>query len=310
MYKEQPYTEKRSIKPEDIDELYVLNKYLGVKKLPALINAPYRKDTKPSLGIQLRKGKVYFKDFAKNISGGLVDLLIFCWGCTFKEAMQRLAEDAYIPTSKVSSAFYYSDKQTIIKVQLKEWRDVDIKYWENYGCSMPYVKKYVIPIKYYWINDKLFKADNLAYAYPIKIGNRYHYKVYQPENKKWKWVNDYPQNQFHFIESRDNYEKIVICSSLKDALCLHSQCGVDVVAGQSERITSLPDDILIHLLKYKQIVILFDNDETGIESSKYLSEKYNFKNVIIPSFKGGKDISDYYKQYKNINEIWKLIQQQ
>jgi DNA primase len=84
--------------------------------------------------------------------------------------------------------------------------------------------------------------------------------------------------------------------------------GVTAICGQSECITNMP---IIPFLKdlYTKVVIIFDNDETGIKNSEELAQKYNVTNFIIPPFEGGKDISDCFKQKKFnlIKEKWQNI---
>ena len=47
--------------------------------------------------------------------------------------------------------------------------------------------------------------------------------------------------------------------------------------------------------RYKDIYILFDNDNAGLADGKSLAQKTGFNNIQIPQFIGGKDVSDYYK---------------
>ena len=47
--------------------------------------------------------------------------------------------------------------------------------------------------------------------------------------------------------------------------------------------------------RFKQVYILFDNDDAGLADGKKLASQTGFINVILPNFKGGKDISDLYK---------------
>ena len=82
---------------------------------------------------------------------------------------------------------------------------------------------------------------------------------------------------------------------MKDALCVWSNTGIPALAIQGEGYGM--SDTAINELKrrYKQVYIMLDNDEPGIKDAKTLSERTGFTNVVLPKFKGGKDISDYYK---------------
>jgi DNA primase len=50
--------------------------------------------------------------------------------------------------------------------------------------------------------------------------------------------------------------------------------------------------------RFTDIYVCLDNDETGLRDAEKLAEKHQLINVVIPQFEGGKDISDYYKLYK------------
>jgi hypothetical protein len=53
--------------------------------------------------------------------------------------------------------------------------------------------------------------------------------------------------------------------------------------------------------RYKNIYILLDNDAKGLFNGQRLASITGFKNIILPEFPGGKDISDYYFYLKNKN---------
>lgn len=314
MYTIPPYNDANSRYKSftDYDDKDILAKYLHIYKLPALIKAPYREDENPSVGITLKNGKVFFKDFAKGISGSVYDLLCHVWRCSIKEVWKRLSEEEYIPTANYSITFSEPSKTTL-NIKLRKWEKHDEEYWNSYGCSMTILKKcHVVPISHYYINGTAIVADKLAYAYVIKDNGKLYYKIYQPlKDKQHKWRNNYPPNTFnllHLLEGDCN-DTIAICSSVKDAMCLMSNIkGVTAICGQSECITNMP---LIPFLKdiYTKVVIIFDNDATGIKNSTELAEKYGITNFIIPKFEGGKDLSDAYKcnKFNIIIEKWKNI---
>lgn len=302
MYTIPPYNDanNRYKSFTDYDDKDILAKYLHIYKLPVLIKAPYREDKNPSVGITLKNGKVFFKDFAKGISGSVYDLLCHVWRCSIKQVWKRLSEEEYIPTTKLTVSTF---EPTTLNIKIRKWEKYDEEYWNSYGCSMTILRKCrVIPISHYYINGTVVICHKYAYAYVLKDNDgKLYYKIYQPfMDKKRKWRNNYPPNSFnllHLLEGDCN-DTIAICSSVKDAVCLMSNIkGVTAICGQSESITNMP---IIPFLKdlYTKVVIIFDNDETGKTNSEELAQKYNVDNFVIPSFDGGKDISDCFKQGK------------
>ena len=92
-------------------------------------------------------------------------------------------------------------------------------------------------------------------------------------------------------------EKLVICSSLKDALCLWANTGIPALALQGEGYGI--SDTAINELKrrYKKIIISYDGDAAGILDAKKLSEKTGFIYRNSPIIGEAKDWSDIYKIY-------------
>ena len=59
--------------------------------------------------------------------------------------------------------------------------------------------------------------------------------------------------------------------------------------------------------RYKQVFILFDNDEAGLIDSRKLSESTGFTNVVLPKFEGGKDISDLYHSLQDKEKFKEIM---
>ena len=94
---------------------------------------------------------------------------------------------------------------------------------------------------------------------------------------------------------------------MKDALCLWANAGIPALAVQGEGYGI--SDTAINELKrrYNKVYICFDNDEAGLKDGINLSNKTGFINVVLPPFKGGKDISDLYKVLSNKEKFKQLI---
>lgn len=278
---------------EKYGELTILEHYISnIKKLPCLISCPYRKDKNPSFGLKMIEDHIIFKDFATGESGGLLSLIKNITGKTKKDITKDYSNNILKTKSNITT----KSNTIVIKIKKRDLDDIDINYWKSYGVNANLLSYYDIhPISYYWINDYRLIADKLAYAYRIVLNRKVYYKIYQPLSKKFKWCNNYPANTISlekYISNTDN--PIIICSSVKDALCLKHNIGnIDVCALQGEGY-NIPDDFL-NKYKDRKIIILFDNDKAGIEYSKKLSKKTNIPFLEIPLFDNGKDISDYYK---------------
>lgn len=281
-------------------EINILGKYLPeINKLPCLIQCPYRIDKKPSLGLQFYQGRVVYKDFATGEKGGLLSLIKKITGKEINDICKDL--DNTCTNIVVNNNTFNSQIQTkkvsknVIRIRRRSINNDDISYWQSYGVNADVLENYgVYPIDYYWINRHRFKSDKLAYAYRIIRDKQVYYKIYQPYSK-YKWSNNYPKDTVSLECYISNTNKpIILCSSVKDALCLkHNIKGLDVCALQGEGY-NIPQSFL-DKYKNRKIFILFDNDKAGINYSIKLSKSTQIPNIIIPEFEGGKDISDYFK---------------
>ena len=150
------------------------------------------------------------------------------------------------------------------------------------------------------IRKYTFGADKYAYCFVERKEGKITLKVYQPFNTKgFKWSNKHDRSVISlWTKVPEKGKRICICSSLKDALCLWANTGIPAISVQGEGY-SMSETAINELKKrFERIYVLFDlfdNDEPGLKDGEKLSHETGFINVVLPPFKGGKDISDYYK---------------
>lgn len=310
---------RATISLKDIQEINLVNNYLGTNKIPCVINSPLRKDKNPSLGLYSPDGrKVYWTDFATKEKGSIYDLLSLMWNCPFKDVIDRISKDFNhfkIVETKSNSHFIktYSRGNNELKCKIREWRKYDIDYWESYGIPLKWLKyAEVYPISHKIIikNGKQYTlgADKYAYAFVEHKENKITIKIYQPFNTNgYKWANKHDKSVISLWTKIPEYgDKLVICSSLKDALCLWANINIPAIATQGEGYTMSETAVNELKRRYKEVFILYDNDKAGLEDGAKLAESTGFTNIVLPSFEGGKDVSDLYK-VKGKEEFIKVI---
>lgn len=297
---------------DKVSEADLVAHYLGVTRIPCIISSPLREDRKPSFGLYSRDGKkISWVDLATKERGGVYDLLSLMWRCSFKEVLSRINKDFsnfkrnvvidnHVPCVVRDITNY--DSNTDLQCKVREWRKHDIDYWASYGVPLKWLKYaevYPISNKIIIKGDKTYVlgADKYAYAFVEHKEGKVTLKIYQPYNKNgYKWANKHDRSVVSLWTKIPEYgDKVVICSSLKDALCLWANVGVPALAIQGEgyRIS----DTAISELKrrYREVFILLDNDRVGLEDGERLARETGFINVVLPQFDGGKDVSDLYK---------------
>lgn len=321
-------TGELSITLEDIlaktTEFEILNYYFMVDELPIVINSPLREDNKPSFGLYtLDDKKVHYYDFSTKDKGGLFDLLMKYWGESYKATLMRVWED--LPNfsntnvklnNTTKKKTYQSLKSRNIDLQCKvrEWRDYDLDYWTSYGISLEWLKYAdIYPISHKIVirdNQRyVFGADKYAYAYVERKEGKVTLKIYQPFNKGgYKWSNRHDRSVISLWTKVPEFgDRICICSSMKDALCLWANTGIPSLAIQGEGYGM--SDTAINELKrrYKHIYILLDNDEAGLLDAEKLAQTTGFTNIVLPQFNEGKDVSDLFKSLQDPNKFKNMV---
>lgn len=292
-----------------VSRIDLLSHFLGINSLPALINSPLRNDdNNPSFFIFSPDGNnVFYRDYATGDTGDIYDLLQAVEHKSFSELIGIIVNEKKFQKTdfhNISSQGKCAKKASVdIKVKTRDWKEYDIEYWKSYGISLQWLKyAEVYPISHKIIykegNRYVFPAAKYAYVFVERKENNVSLKVYQPLNKKFKWATTNDGSVVGlWAKIPKTGDKLCICSSLKDALCLWANTGIPAIYVQSETtgLSSTAQEVLKS--RFKHIYICFDNDNAGLLDGESLSSKTGFQNVVLPDFKGGKDISDFYKLY-------------
>lgn len=317
----KPYITIEQIKSK-ISDFDILNHYFGINKIPCIINSPLRIDNNPSFSLYSKDGiNVLWTDFSTKQHGGTIDLLKEYWGESYKDVLEHLWED--LPNITNTNPNFTNTHRTYkvksssgfkLECKVRDWQDYDIEYWNSFGITLKWLKYAdVYPISHKIVikddSRMVFPCDKLAYAYvEFKEGNTT-LKIYQPLNTRgYKWSNNHNRSVISLWTKVPEYgDKIVICSSLKDALCLSCQTNIPAIAVQGEGY-SISDTAVKELKRrYKQIYILFDNDNAGLTDSKKLAEQTGFTNITLPNINNTKDISDLYKSLEDKTKFKEII---
>lgn len=303
----------------------IAHHYLGINKIPCRINSPLRVDKNPSFGLFSPDGKVViWTDFSSGENGNIFSLLSKMWNIPYKQVLERIYKDfkvfngnINIHSSKHSNKRFNIEKginNSILECKVREWREYDIKYWESYGVPLSWLKyANVYPISHKIIikdgQRYVFGADKYAYAFAeFKEGN-VTLKIYQPFNRRgFKWSSKHDKSVISlWTKIPKEGDKVCICSSLKDALCLWANTGIPSLAIQGEGY-SISDSAISELKRrFRNVYILLDNDKPGLKDAKILASKTGFTNIVLPSINGVKDISDLYLSLHNKEQFKQII---
>lgn len=305
------------VKQLNLPEASIATHYFAIKKFPYRCSSPLREDRHPSFSFYLfPEGNVIYKDFATGDTGSIYRLLEQLWHCNREEMFKRIWEDFSFmnPITKMDimqkNFLGRSRAKSKLMVKVRQWRQYDIDYWKSFGISIPWlIWANVHPISHIFLNGEVYKCDKLAYAFAEFKEDKTTFKVYQPLNTKgFKWQSSHNKSVVSLWTQAISVEgdKVCICSSLKDALCLWANMGIPSIAPQGEAYRFSKTALKVLQKTFKHIYICFDNDAPGLKDAETLSEETGFINIILPSFEGGKDISDLYKA-KGREEFIKIL---
>ena len=304
-----------------IREADIASYYLGVKSIPCLIRSPLRQDKKPSFSLFSNDGsEVGYIDYSTREHGNIITLLMKLWNCSLTEAKRKIVYDM---GNSITNVSIKSSKSNIkvrtnsdidLQCKIREWRDYDIEYWKSYGISIKWLKyANVYPISHKIIVKNnisyVFGADKYAYVFVEFKEGKNTLKIYQPYNKNgFKWSNKHDKSVISlWTKVPKTGDKICICSSLKDALCLWENTNIPALAIQGEGYTISNTAINELKHRFKQVYILLDRDEPGIIDAQKLTSKTGFTNIVLPNINEAKDISDLYRELHNKEKFKKII---
>ena len=297
---------------------------------------PLYEDNKASCNIYLdRNSNIYrIKDFGNDdFSGDCFSFVAKLKGLncnhsqSFIEILECISSDLHlsttnIPTSKVIKEPTYQAPTLEKEVKLykfgqKSFTETELAYWAEFGITQKILSNYrVVSLLRYESensNNESF-ALNSSNDEPLfgYLGKRY-LKLYRPFSKiRFLYGGDFGDKYCFGLEQLPTKgDTLFITGGEKDVMTLASQ-GFNAICFNSE--TSNISKNMIRKLSYrfKHIVILYDVDKTGLESSaKHVQQlaEFGVKRLLLPlqGTKDEKDISDYFKLGYTRNDFLKIF---
>lgn len=305
----QPEITKDLLLKYNNEETY-MSYYLGIPIKKGLFISPLRVDHKPTCSF-FKGRQLYFKDFATGECLSFENVVMKKFGCNYYEALVIIAKDFGIiknhnyKTAKIiKQETFKKDKKTIIQIEAKSFTNDELKWWEQFGVNKSVLIKYrVYSCKTVFLNGKIESVyDPKCPSYGYYFGNsedgRELWKIYYPFRKTFRFLGNIKTTTIQgYTQLPKKSKLLVITKSLKDVMVLYN-LGIAAIAPQSET-QFIEDQVLEDLRKrFKHIVLVFDNDQTGVEFTNKIKHKYSWITpMIIPRRYKAKDISDFYKMY-------------
>ena len=279
--------------------------YVGQFKIGKLFNSPLRSDDKnPSFAIfKGMNGGLFFKDHGSGEGGNAIKFVKLYKNINTKDELERellrIVRKMNPNSGNVIRTYSYSvdSGPTDIGIVRQPFTDVDKRYWKQFHISIDTLKKFqVFSIKYFLCNRVVrgtYKETSPMYAY--KVDDKF--KIYRPLASKYtKWRTNLTNRNVQGLSELpvEGGNLLIITKSLKDVMCLY-EMGFNAIAASSET-TFIPDDILDSLRhKWKNVIMLYDRDKTGMLESRKYSKQYKLDALFVHKRFKAKDISDAVK---------------
>lgn len=318
----EPKITKEFLLSKNTEETY-MSYYLGVPIKKGLFRSPLRRDNHNTCSFfRGSSGNLYFKDFATGQCLTFEGVVMEKYGCTYHNALKIIATDfGYIQNAskpevreiKVQPKFE-SEKETFIQVEIKDFSESELKWWNSFGISEQTLKKYKIySVKTVFLNGSIYAQSTQhspIYGYYFgKKENIEQWRIYIPKRKEFRFIGNVSTKTIQgYKQLPESGKLLVITKSMKD-VCLLSTLGIPAVAPNSE--TQFVTDKMLDEFRsrFKNIVLLYDNDLTGVRFMNKIRKQHRDLIVcMIPRKYEAKDISDFYQKYGK-SETIKLIKE-
>jgi Crassvirales DNA primase len=309
-----------------ITDLEIYQKYLDSNEeimVGKPILSPLRRENNPSFALFLSRGsgEILFKDFLLG-AGDCIKFVQMKLGLTYFEALSRIATDFDLADDyrckkmdKIDFTATRTDfltrenvlsRVTPFKLRKKKrpFALHDIMYWQSFGISVATLEKYnVEAVDYMFINDKIHKADKHAYCFIEAKDYVETYKIYQPFNENYKWINGHNDAVWQGWEQLPaKGDLLIVTKSLKDVMSLYEVAGISAVSLQSENV--LPKKHVFEDLKdrFSLHYLLYDNDfdkevNWGKKFGDKIAQQFGLIDLYIPDKYKCKDFSDLVKKH-------------
>lgn len=280
----------------------------GILKQGKHISNPFlpNKQKTPSFNIyEVSADNWRFKDFATDDEGSIFDLVMRLKQCDFREALVIINRD-------FSLNLTYEIPKVDFDIQLKsQWQPMDLEYWSAYGITaqvLQHFRVYVVE-KYSRTNTQgkriSFNSSSQNPIYGYKVSSDC-YKIYCPLSTRFRftWLGNKPERYiFGYKQLPKTGNRVFITGGEKDVLSLYAR-NEPAICFNSE--TANPPPKIIDNLKarFKEVIVLYDIDHTGISQSIKLSHNYGLQRMILPEKlmkDKGKDIADFYALGYNLD---------
>lgn len=298
--------------------------YLGVPVKKGLFRSPsvIRSDANPTCSFYKNKNNILmYKDFA-GPTFDFIGCVMYLFNCNYYNALRIIAHDFNIipiadiprnpPKIQYTNTVLEKTSKSRIEVELKEFSEKELKWWEGFGVSRNTLKKFqVYSIKSIFLNGVYFSSSSESspiygyYGGTASDGAEL-WRLYMPTKRNYRFLSNWSQEMIQGSKQLPKSgEFVVITKSMKDVMSLY-EFGITAIAPNSENLFLTEPQYNKIKSRFNQVYLLYDRDLPGVKSANKIRKK--FKEVKVLLTPKTKDFSDYVKKY-GIMKTFKLVEE-
>jgi len=289
-------------------------------------SSPFREDSNPSCCITMYD-RLVFIDFAEGKPMDCFEYIKSAYNITFFEVLVKINQDFNLNLGYNESKYtiqhepiekkiivppLISNTRSIIRVMPRQYDQLDKEFWwDKYHISSErLIKSSTFPVINIFIKNN--KTDNefvktnmdkLCYGYYFyKHNNIDLWKIYSPnrDQKNGKWISNVDSTVIDGINEIPKHGDLLIISKARKDRLLLNELGYNAISTNNEGSFIPKINILKLKQRYKNIIVYFDNDTTGMTKGSEFAEKYGIYHIYNHK-DDPKDIADIQSEWRDFN---------
>lgn len=233
----EPEITKEFIFSKGINQESIMQYYTGIDVTSKKLHlSPFRNDHKVTCALYTSKSNIlYLHDFATNEHINCFQVVMKKFGVNYYEALKIIAQDFGLikseNTVKEVPLIVKPLKPTEtarIQVQIKDYTDIELKWWKSFGITKKLLKKYhIYSLQYVFLNGELkFTSTEKSPIYGYYFGKDKNgiekWKCYFPLKTEYRFLNNLSKKVLQgYHQLPKTGDLLVITKSMKDVVAMY-----------------------------------------------------------------------------------------
>ena len=287
-----------------------------------LFTSVLRKDNHVTCSFYKSKsGILYMHDFATNEHLDCWNIVMQLYNCNYYDALNIIAQDfGFIEGThkNVSPPKLVNDlketESSKIQVQIKDFTEKELKWWNQFGISKKLLKKYhVFSLQHVFLNGQLrFTSSEQCPIYGYYFGkDKNHeekWKIYFPMRQEFRFLNNVSKKTLQgYHQLPKTGDLLVITKSMKDCISLYG-FGIPACAPNSETLFVNDKQLEEFKQRFKHILVVYDQDKPGKHNMWLIRKQHPELNFFTMPKDLAKDFTDSV-QLVGVDKMRELIKE-